>query len=226
MQVLLVEDDDRVAAALQNVLSHHGFSLTRADGVGTALKMLDDSIDLVLLDLMLPDGDGLSLCARIRSARDVPIVITTARGELSWRVHGLNLGADDYVVKPYDLRELMARMRAVIRRAQPALAPDDRADNDRVLSAQGVQIDLRRHRVTVHGAPVSLTRKEFALLEELALSPGLVVRREQLLSRVWQSMYEPDGHTLNVHVATMRAKLGVPELIQTVRGVGYRLALD
>lgn len=224
MHVLLVEDDDRVAAALQNILGRHGFTLTRAAGVETAwTHVTGGGIELVLLDLMLADGDGLALCARIRSVSDVPILITTAKGELVWRLHGLNLGADDYLVKPYDVRELMARMHALVRRARHDADVDGPTNIGRRVVVGELTIELDRRQVLVNGTSVSLTRKEFDILEELAATPGLVVRREQLLSKVWHSVYEPDGRTLNVHMAAVRAKLGVPDLIETVRGVGYRL---
>lgn len=223
--MLVVEDDDRVAGALCDLLGRHGFTIVRAAGVTQALALLDDAVDIVLLDLMLPDGDGFDLCARIRAARDVPILVTTARSELRWRIHGLHLGADDYLVKPYDARELIARMLAVHRRAVAARGADPSgAADERVVQAAGVRIDLGRRVVTVQGIPVPLTRKELALLEALAEHPGLVVRRERLLSRVWRSAHEFDAHTLDVHVAAVRAKTGVRGLIETVRGVGYRLA--
>jgi DNA-binding response OmpR family regulator len=229
VRVLVVEDDDRVAGALCDLLGRHGFAIARAAGVTQALAQLDDAVDLVLLDLMLPDGDGFDLCSRIRANRDVPIVMTTARSELRWRVHGLHLGADDYLVKPYDARELIARMLAVHRRVAtqaPAPAPALVADDDRVVQVGGVRIDLGRREVTVAGRPVALTRKELALLEVLAEHPGLVVRRERLLSRVWRSAHEFDAHTLDVHVAAVRSKTGVRSLIETVRGVGYRLGTE
>jgi DNA-binding response OmpR family regulator len=224
--VLVVEDDDRVAGALCDLLGRHGFATARAAGVTQALAQLDDAVDLVLLDLMLPDGDGFDLCARIRTSRDVPIVMTTARSDLRWRVHGLHLGADDYLVKPYDARELIARMLAVHRRVASGARgarPPAPADDVRVLDVGGVRIDLGRREVTVADRPVALTRKELALLEVLAEHPGLVVRRERLLSRVWRSAHEFDAHTLDVHVAAVRSKTGVRSVIETVRGVGYRL---
>ena len=220
VRVLVVEDDDRVAGALCDLLGRHGFATARAAGVTQALAALDDAVDLVLLDLMLPDGDGFDLCARIRANRDVPIVMTTARSELRWRVHGLHLGADDYLVKPYDARDQLAVHRRVPTDATARRPP---ADDDRVVQVGGVRIDLGRREVTVADRPVALTRKELALLEVLAEHPGLVVRRERLLSRVWRSAHEFDAHTLDVHVAAVRSKTGVRGLIETVRGVGYRL---
>jgi DNA-binding response OmpR family regulator len=219
--VLLVEDD-RVAGTLCDLLGRHRFGVVRADGAARALARLDDAIDLVLLDVALPDGDGFGLCARIRAERDVAIVMTSACTELRWRLHALHLGADDFLVKPYDPRELIARMLAVHRRTagRPRRIP---APHEEVVEVGGVRIDLARREVTVEGDPVPLTRKELALLEALAEHPSLVVRHERLLSRVWRSAHEFDAHTLDVHVATVRAKTGVRGLIETVRGVGYRL---
>ena len=222
--MLVVEDDDRVAGALCDLLGRHGFATARAAGVTQALAALDDAVDLVLLDLMLPDGDGFDLCGADpgqsrRADRDDDGAL-----ELRWRVHGLHLGADDYLVKPYDARELIARMLAVHRRVPTdATARRPAADDDRVVQVGGVRIDLGRREVTVADRPVALTRKELALLEVLAEHPGLVVRRERLLSRVWRSAHEFDAHTLDVHVAAVRSKTGVRGLIETVRGVGYRL---
>lgn len=225
MRVLLVEDDDRVAAALCDALGRHGFDLHRAATLAQAMSMLADDFDVVLLDLMLPDGNGLELCTHIRSHSNVPILITTARGDLTWRLHGLNLGADDYLVKPYDIRELMARIAAVAWRAKVGVSSStDSAPAARVLIRQGLEIDLDRQQVSVGGEPVFLTRKEFGVIAELAENPGVVVRRERLLSTVWNSMYHEDNHTLTVHIAAIRTKTGAPGLIETVRGVGYRLA--
>ena len=223
MRLLLVEDDDRVAAAQQDVLRRHGFEVRRVGTAQGALAGVHDASwapDVVLLDLGLPDGDGFEVCARIRRTRDVPILVTTARADLSSRVHGLNLGADDYLVKPYDLRELMARIHAVARRAA---APHDTvpAGPPPTLVVHGVRVDLLRRAVSVAGRDVPLTRKEFDVLALLARSPGVVFRREQILASVWGASGTP--HTLDVHVASLRAKTGVPGLVETVRGVGYRL---
>ena len=223
MRLLLVEDDDRVAAAQQDVLRRHGFEVRR---VGTARDALDGAHDaswvpdVVLLDLGLPDGDGFDVCAQIRRTRDVPILVTTARADLRSRIHGLHLGADDYLVKPYDLRELMARIHAVARRtAVPRDTPP--ADPAPTLVVHGVHVDLAGRAVRVDGRDVPLTRKEFDVLALLARRPGVVFRREQILAEVWGAAGSP--HTLDVHVASLRAKAGVPGLVETVRGVGYRL---
>lgn len=233
MRILLVEDDDRVGSAITDVLAHHGFGVQRARTAEQALTLLDDGIGVVVLDLGLPDRDGFDLCARIRRRHDVPIIIATARGELSARVHGLHLGADDYLVKPFDVRELIARIHAVTRRAgrgQVGAADRDGGPSGRggdpragVVRCGDVVIDLPRRVVEVAGEPIAFSRKEFDLLALLAARPGVVCRREQILSVVWQSRWSGGQRTLEVHVASIRAKTGRPDLIETVRGVGYRL---
>ena len=230
MRLLLVEDDDRVAAAQQDVLRRHGFDVRRVGTGHEALGGVDDpswAPDVVLLDLGLPDVDGFELCARIRRTSQVPILVTTARADLRSRVHGLHLGADDYLVKPYDLRELMARIHAVARRARsaaeatPSGGAGSAQDRPVDLDVRGVWVDVGRRSVSVAGRSVPLTRKEFDVLALLARRPGLVFRREQILAEVWGS--GAGGHTLDVHVASLRAKTGVADLVETVRGVGYRL---
>ncbi|MGX7679910.1 response regulator transcription factor [Jatrophihabitans sp. DSM 45814] len=229
MRLLLVEDDDRVAEALRDVLVRHGFQVSHATGVDRALSSLDDSIDVVLLDLGLPDGDGFDLCASIRNIRDVPIIITTARSDLRSRVHGLHIGADDYMIKPYPIAELLARIHAVSRRSR--VSAQNAEATVMTVIARGVTIDLAR-RVVFRSRPggdreeVPLTRKEFGILEALSTPPGLVVRRERLLSQVWESNWVGDQHTLDVHVAAIRSKCRDAGIIETVRGIGYRLGED
>ncbi len=181
------------------------------------------SYDVVLLDLVLPDGDGMQVCRQIRALSDVPIIMVTARTDMRTRVHGLHLGADDYVTKPYDLRELLARIHAVVRRTGPNRGGSEEAGSGPAgVSAHGVQLDLARREVTVAGKPVTLTRKEFNLIAMLARQPGVVFSRAHIISEVWDSAWTGHQRTLEVHVASVRAKLGVPEIIETVRGVGYR----
>lgn len=244
MRLLLVEDDDRVAAALSAVLARHGFEVVHARGGEEALRrLLPDGaappFDVVLLDLGLPDIDGFEVCGRIRRLTSTPVIMVTARADVRSRVHGLNLGADDYVVKPYDTAELLARIHAVSRRTAPAPAgaPGDpgadrtaggeggstRAAGTGELSLGPLTIETDTRRVTVHGEAVSLTRKEFDLLALLAQRPGVVFRREQIISEVWRTNWEGTGRTLEVHIASLRSKLALPALIETVRGVGYRL---
>jgi DNA-binding response OmpR family regulator len=221
MRLLVIEDDDRVMAALRTVLTRHGFQVTCARTAEDGIAALAEGPDTVLLDLGLPDRDGFQLCRDIRLRSGVPVIMVTARGDLASRVHGLNLGADDYLVKPYNLSELIARIHAVSRR-RPLIeaAP---ADPAAVIEVAPLRVDVGGRSVHVDGRLVALTRKEFDLLVMLARQPGLVHRREQILSEVWQTSWAGTGRTLEVHVASLRAKLGRPDLIEAVRGVGYRL---
>ncbi|MFD7921499.1 response regulator transcription factor [Streptomyces sp. NPDC059740] len=228
MRLMLVEDDDHVAAALTAVLSRHGFAVTHCRSGAEALQaMLPDDrapFDVVLLDLGLPDTDGFEVCGRIRKVSTTPVIMVTARSDVRSRIHGLNLGADDYVVKPYDTGELLARIHAVARRTTPGTPdPADPVPGSDVLRLGAVTVELTTRQVNVGGAAVPLTRKEFDLLALLAGRPGVVFRREQIISEVWRTSWEGTGRTLEVHVASLRAKLRTPALIETVRGVGYRL---
>ncbi|MEU6220163.1 response regulator transcription factor [Streptomyces sp. NPDC047022] len=223
MRLLLVEDDNHVAAALSAVLARHGFDVTHARNGEEALKALvpeGAGFGVVLLDLGLPDQDGYEVCSKIRKRTSTPVIMVTARSDVRSRIHGLNLGADDYVVKPYDTGELLARIHAVSRRT-PNL--DDTGATETSLRLGPVHIELPTRRVSVRGSVVQLTRKEFDLLALLAQRPGIVFRREQIISEVWQTSWEGTGRTLEVHVASLRSKLRMPALIETVRGVGYRL---
>ncbi|MGA5703527.1 response regulator transcription factor [Peterkaempfera bronchialis] len=237
MRLLLVEDDDHVATALVAVLSRHGFRVRHARSGSEALDALvpdgAEPYRVVLLDLGLPDRDGFEVCSRIRDRSGVPVIMVTARADTRSRIHGLNLGADDYVTKPYDMGELLARIHAVARRgAAPTAdragepAPADRVAEGGPLAARGVALDREGRRVTVEGREVPLTRKEFDLLALLAQHPGVVYRREQIFSEVWRSGWEGNGRTLEVHIASLRAKLALPALVETVRGVGYRLVTE
>ncbi len=217
VNVLLVEDDDAIAEPLAVGLRREGFEVTRAATGAEALAA--EGADLVLLDLRLPDVDGFSVCRELRARSDVPIIVVSARGEEVDRVVGLELGADDYVVKPFGLRELIARIRAVTRRTGEHRS----SDHDEELVAGALRIDLRAHRVTVEGAEVSLTAKEFALLALLAREPGAVVDRERILRDVWDTTWYGSSKTIDVHVAALRRKLGDPAWIETVRGIGLRL---
>jgi DNA-binding response OmpR family regulator len=246
MRLLLVEDDDRVAAALAAVLGKHGFDVRHARSGEEAIRALlpdgGPDFDCVLLDLGLPDQDGFEVCSRIRRRTATPVIMVTARADVRSRIHGLNLGADDYVVKPYDTGELLARIHAVSRRSPlqptgagpapstvppviPAESGPGGPDRDARLLLGRVAIELSTRRVTVDDAPIALTRKEFDLLAMLAQRPGVVFRREQIISEVWRTAWEGTGRTLEVHVASLRAKLSTPAMIETVRGVGYRLVV-
>jgi DNA-binding response OmpR family regulator len=203
---------------LRAALLRSGYEVTHVGDAGSALAAAGDPA-LILLDLGLPDLDGVEVCRRLRTRSNVPIIVVTARGDEGARVVGLRAGADDYVVKPFGMAELLARMEAVLRRCG-AVAPPTAVD------AGDVHVDLARWEVTVAGREVVLTRKEFALLAALARHGGAVVAREDLLTIVWETTWAGSSRTLDVHIATLRAKLGRPGLVQTVRGVGYRLAVD
>ncbi|MFB7635083.1 response regulator transcription factor [Streptomyces sp. NPDC056149] len=233
MRLLLVEDDDHVAAALSAVLARHGLTVVHARSGEEALQALlpDDAepFAVVLLDLGLPDQDGFEVCGRIRRLSATPVIMVTARSDVRSRIHGLNLGADDYVVKPYDTGELLARIHAVSRRTGAAGGPGEAAVEEggpgEPLRLGPLTVELPTRQVSVDGAVVPLTRKEFDLLALLAQRPGVVFRREQIISEVWRTSWEGTGRTLEVHIASLRAKLRMPALIETVRGVGYRLVV-
>jgi DNA-binding response OmpR family regulator len=215
VHILVVEDEDAIADPLVAGLRREGYDVSRVATGESALEA--PSTDLVLLDLRLPDIDGLDVCRQLRARSRVPIIVLTARGEEADRVVGLELGADDYVVKPYGLRELIARIRAVTRRAASlggAAGP---------LRAGGLEVDERSRRATLEGRQLELTPKEFELLAALARDPGAAVSRQRLLAEVWQTSWYGSSKTIDVHVAALRRKLGDPGWIETVRGVGFRL---
>ncbi|HEV7134931.1 MAG TPA: response regulator transcription factor [Gaiellaceae bacterium] len=214
MHVLIVEDEDAIAEPLAEGLRREGFDVVRA-ATGTEALAAEEP-DVVLLDLRLPDMDGLDVCRRLRERSSVPIIVVTARGEESDRVVGLELGADDYVVKPFGIRELIARIRAVTRRTHAV------ADETAIRVAD-LEIDTRARRVHLGEREVELTPKEFDLLAALARDPGAAVSRRRLLEDVWETSWYGSTKTIDVHVAALRRKLGDPAWIQTVRGVGFRL---
>ncbi|MGN9766979.1 response regulator transcription factor [Micromonospora sp. SD12] len=215
MRILLVEDDRRVAAALSAALTRRGYEVEHAATVAAALCAAP--CDLVLLDLTLPDGDGTNLCRELRRrSSQLGIIAVTARGEERDRVLGLRLGADDYVVKPFSMTELQARIEAVLRRAAHAVPERN------LIEVGPVRVDVAARTVTVEGRAVALTRKEFDVLLSLARQPGVAVARDRILLDAWGTTWG-DGHTVEVHVGSLRGKLGDPGLVETVRGVGYRL---
>ena len=215
---VVIEDDDAIASLVGVYLAQAGFEVVReSTGVGGMNAVERRQPRFVVLDLGLPDADGFELCRRLRGSGDVPILILTARDEEADRVVGLELGADDYITKPFSPRELVARVRAILRRADPA--PSD----ERMIELDGLRVDLRSRTVTIDGVSVTLRTLEFELLAELARHPGHVVTRGRLLDRVWGVSFAGGTRTVDVHVAQLRKKLGRPELIQTVRGVGYRI---
>lgn len=215
---LVIEDDEAISALVGAYLEQAGFDVicegTGAAGFDAAARQQPR---VVVLDLGLPDVDGFELCRRLRGIGDAPILIVTARDEETDRIVGLELGADDYVTKPFSPRELVARVRAVLRRAEP-VQPDAE-----LIDLGDVQIDLRRRVVTVDGSVVDLRTLEFELLAELAREAGRVVPRDRLLERVWGLSFPGGTRTVDVHVAQLRKKLGRGHMIKTVRGVGYRL---
>jgi len=220
VNVLVVEDDDAIAEPLGRGLERQGWTVSRASTGLDALAVLDTgpSIDLILLDLGLPDIDGYEVCRRVRARSTVPIIVLTARGDEIDRVLGLELGADDYVVKPFGFRELVARMNAVLRRTTGATTGAD----DTIHLAGDVVVDTRARRVTVARTEVVLTRKEFDLLALLGSDPGATFTRESILEQVWDAHWYGPTKTLDVHIAALRKKLGDPSIIETVRGVGFR----
>jgi DNA-binding response OmpR family regulator len=214
VRLLIVEDEDAIAEPLAEGLRREGFEVERAATGAEALAAAP--VDLVLLDLRLPDLDGLDVCRQLRERSRVPIIVVTARGEEADRVVGLELGADDYVVKPFGLRELIARIRAVTRRTR-----GDR--EDAVVRVGDLEVDERARRARLAERELELTPKEFDLLAALARDPGAAVSRRRLLDEVWQTSWYGSTKTIDVHVAALRRKLGDPEWIETVRGVGFRL---
>jgi len=220
MQLLIVEDDDSIAEPLIDGLHREGFETTR---VATGRDALDaDQPDLVLLDLGLPDIDGKDVCRELRDRSDVPIIVVTARGDEIDRVVLLELGADDYLVKPFGFRELVARIRAVARRSG-SVGTADRPDGEQRLGR--LMIDRRTRRVTIDDVEVVLTPKEFDLLSMLAEDPGAVRSREEIMDEVWDPHWYGPTKTLDVHMASLRKKLGDPHWIETIRGVGFRLGM-
>ena len=224
--ILFVEDEEAISSPFTRVLEREGFEPVVAATAAEAMELAERvEPDLVLLDLTLPDGDGRDVCRALRRDSDVPIVMLTARGSELDRVVGLEMGADDYVVKPFSGAEVVSRIRAVLRRSrsdaaggrfEPAFAVGD------------LEIDVAARTATLAGEPLELTRKEFDLLAELARNAGRVVTREDLMSRVWDVNWFGSTKTLDVHIGALRRKLGddpaAPRHIQTVRGVGFRFA--
>ncbi len=216
MKLLLVEDEDAIAEPLAEGLRREGFVVERVATGREALEAPEP--DLVLLDVGLPDTDGFSVCRELRSRSSVPIIMVTAKGEEVDRVVGLEVGADDYIVKPFGFRELIARIRAVTRRTGERSTAQAGAT-----TIGALVLDTRSRRVSVDGKEIDLTPKEFDLLALLASDPGAVVSRARILEEVWQTTWFGSAKTIDVHVAALRKKLGDPTWIETVRGVGLRL---
>jgi DNA-binding response OmpR family regulator len=216
--ILVVDDERAIRRLLRLYLSDAGYTVAEApDGEAALEQVRQGGIDLVLLDLMLPGVDGYTVCRRLRETSTVPVIMITARSEEAHRVTGLELGADDYVTKPFSPIEVVARVKAVLRRMQAAEEPD------RPLRAGPVQLEPATRRATLDGREVDLTRLEFDLLAELAAHPRIVYTRERLLEKVWGYEVGVGGKTVDVHVANLRRKLGEDIGIRAVRGVGYKL---
>ncbi|MEU8753548.1 response regulator transcription factor [Streptomyces chartreusis] len=218
MRVLLVEDDDPVAESLRRGLLRYGFEVAWVTTGGAALSH-SDPYDVVLLDLGLPDTDGLDVCRALRERGDVPIIVISARSDETDRVVGLELGADDYVSKPFGVREVIARIRAVMRRSRPrtpaGTGPDRYGDR--------LTVDRKAARVRLDGEEVALAPKEYDLLAFLTEEPGALMSREQIMEAVWDANWFGPTKTLDVHVAALRRKLAGAVTIEAVRGVGFRL---
>jgi two-component system response regulator RegX3 len=223
-RILLVDDEETLRSSLEFALQKEGFEvLTAADGPGALAAAAASAPDLILLDLMLPGIDGLEVCRRLRAHSSVPILMLTAKDQEIDKVLGLELGADDYITKPFSTRELLARMRAVLRRTR---AEERAPETGGVLTGGRVTLNLDRHEATVDGEPVDLSPKEFQLLRLLMLHAGHVLSRERLIEEVWGDAFMGDLKTLDVHIRWLREKIEAdpsrPEQIVTVRGAGYR----
>jgi two-component system response regulator RegX3 len=224
-KILIVEDELSFSEALAFLLGKEGFEVTVAEDGQQALDIFNkEGVDLILLDLMIPIISGIEVCRIIRATSQVPIIMLTAKDAEIDKVVGLELGADDYVTKPYSSRELIARIKAVLRRG----TNDDSLDGENgVHQVAGIRLDIGKHQVTINGEKVSLPLKEFELLEFLMRNAGRVLTRSQLIDRVWGGDYYGDTKTLDVHIKRLRSKIEAdpsnPVLIQTIRGLGYKL---
>ncbi|MDN6099719.1 response regulator transcription factor [Corynebacterium flavescens] len=229
--ILIVEDEESLADPLAFLLRKEGFETVVANDGPTALEeFARNDIDIVLLDLMLPGMSGTDVCKQLRAVSSVPVIMVTARDSEIDKVVGLELGADDYVTKPYSSRELIARIRAVLRRGQDSSGDHADADFDeQILEGGRVRMDVERHTVIVAGAPVAMPLKEFDLLEYLLRNIGRVLTRGQLIDRIWGADYVGDTKTLDVHVKRLRSKIeeepSRPRHLVTVRGLGYKFEL-
>ncbi len=224
-KILIVEDESSFSEALAFLLGKEGFEVSVAEDGRAALNIFaKEGADLILLDLMIPEISGVDVCRTIRTTSRVPIIMLTAKDAEIDKVVGLELGADDYVTKPYSSRELIARIKAVLRRG----ISDAELNGDlEIISVGAIRLDTARHQASVNGNPIALPLKEFELLEFLMRNSGRVLTRSQLIDRVWGGDYFGDTKTLDVHIKRLRSKIesdpGNPTLIQTIRGLGYKL---
>ncbi|HEY1368472.1 MAG TPA: response regulator transcription factor [Gaiellaceae bacterium] len=223
--ILLVDDEDSVRKLLTYPLEHEGFRVLQAgDGEQALNRFAEERVDLVVLDIMLPKLDGLEVCRRLRAQSTVPIIMLTARDDELDKVVGLELGADDYITKPFSIREFRSRVRALLRRA--AIAPQEDGGGADIITSDELRIDVAKRSVAVRGEPVQLTYVEFELLRTLASRPGRVFSRQALLEALWGDSAYREPRTIDVHIRHLREKLEQdprePEYIFTVRGAGYR----
>ena len=223
LKILIVDDEEPARQGLTALLARWGYDVDEAgDGQEALDRFAEQHVDLVVLDLMLPKVDGLEVCKRLRASSTVPIIMLTARDDELDKVLGLELGADDYITKPFSIREFRSRVRALLRRATTAVP----AEEEQAIDTDGLRIDLARRDVEAYGKPVQLTYVEFELLRTLAAHPGRVYTREMLLQALWGGSDYREPRTIDVHVRHLREKLErdprAPEFILTVRGVGYR----
>jgi two-component system response regulator RegX3 len=223
-KILIVEDESSFSEALSFLLGKEGYEVAvAATGTDAIKQFSENGADLILLDLMIPEISGVEVCKSIRTTSQVPIIMLTAKDSEIDKVVGLELGADDYVTKPYSSRELIARIKAVLRRG----SSEDVAPENGILTVAGIRLDVGKHQVTVNGTLISLPLKEFELLEFLMRNSGRVLTRTQLIDRIWGGDYYGDTKTLDVHIKRLRSKVEAdpanPVLIQTIRGLGYKL---
>ncbi|MEY4020385.1 MAG: hypothetical protein RL484_537 [Actinomycetota bacterium] len=224
-RILIIEDEISFSEALSFLLEKEGFETEVAETGKAGIAAFNKStFDLVLLDLMIPEISGIDVCRTIRTSSQIPIIMLTAKDSEVDKVVGLELGADDYVTKPYSARELVARIKAVLRRGTPEESSS--SESSGIHTAAGIRMDIERHQVTVNGNLIPLPLKEFELLEFLLRNEGRVLTRGQLIDRVWGGDYYGDTKTLDVHIKRLRSKIEVdpanPVLIQTIRGLGYK----
>lgn len=221
-RIMVVDDEPNIIELAKLYLEREGYQVEGAANGQDALSRLGAvNPDLIVLDLMLPDIDGFEVCRQIRTKSNVPILMLTARKEDVDKIVGLELGADDYLTKPFNPRELVARVRAIMRRYQTGLKPSD------IVEVGGLRIDLSRHEVSVDGQPVKLRTKEFALLATFAQNLGIVLSRERLLEMVWEFDYYGETRTVDVHVNHLRDKIAGSDInIETVRGTGYKMTIS
>ena len=224
-KILIVEDESSFSEALAYLLGKEGFEVSVAEDGRAALNIFaKEGADLILLDLMIPEISGVDVCRTIRTTSKVPIIMLTAKDAEIDKVVGLELGADDYVTKPYSSRELIARIKAVLRRG---ISDSELKGDLEVITVGPIRLDTARHQASINGNPIALPLKEFELLEFLMRNSGRVLTRSQLIDRVWGGDYFGDTKTLDVHIKRLRSKIEVdsanPSLIQTIRGLGYKL---